>query len=199
MPTQHIEEEVLDRYAMGVLSGESIADVEEHLLICAFCQSRLLETDEFLIVFRAAATQVDAHPAPAWRRLLARGPVLWAGTATAAAALLVFLIAGQPHKTTLPAAVVLMQSLRGPEAGAHIASGRPGLLVFDLPVQTAGANYQVEIVDAIGNEIVSTGTGLRDGKLTVLLEKLARGAYWVRVYRRQAGRELIAEYGLQSE
>ena len=70
MPAPHIEENVLDRYAMGTLPGESIPKVEEHLLDCFFCQSRLVQTDEFLVYFRAAATQLDLRPVPLWQRLL---------------------------------------------------------------------------------------------------------------------------------
>ena len=62
MPTQHIEDEVLDRYAVGNLPLESIPEVEEHLLVCSQCQGRLTELDDFLIHFRKAASQIDGRP-----------------------------------------------------------------------------------------------------------------------------------------
>ena len=175
-----------------------MAAVEDHLLICRFCQNRLVETDQFLPVFRAAATQVDAHTAPEPRRVFA-SRMVWAGAVASAAALLVFLISGEPHNTKAPPAILMMQSLRGPEAGAHTAAGRPALLVFDLAIQANRADYEIEIVDAVGSEVLQTGAAVKDGRLTVLVEKLARGSYWVRLYRKQADRELIAEYGLRAE
>jgi hypothetical protein len=194
----HIPEDLLDRYSMGTIPADSVAQLEEHLLSCPLCQERLVETDEALNLFRAAATDVTAHPAGTWQRLWDRRKVFWAGAASAAAALLLFLIAGEAYKTPAPPTVLLMQSLRGPEAEAHLASGRRCLLVFDLAIEAARENYEIEVVDAVGNQILKEGADVRDGRLTALV-KVARGAYWVRVYRKQAGRDLIAEYGLRAD
>jgi hypothetical protein len=195
---EHIPEDLLDRYSMGTIPADSVAQLEEHLLSCPFCQERLVETDEALNLFRAAATDVAAHPAVTWHRLWDRRKVFWAGAVSAAAALLFFLIAGEAHKTQAPPAILLMQSLRGPASEAHLASGRPRLLVFDLAIDAAPRNYEIEIVDAVGNRILTEGADVRDGRLTALV-KVARGAYWVRVYQKQAGRELVAEYGLRAD
>ena len=91
-----------------------------------------------------------------------------------------------------------MQSFRGPEAAAHMVSGRPYRLAFDLSVQTT-VDYEVEIVDEIGNGILKIGAEVRNGRLTVPLEKLARGSYWVRVYRTRPDRQVVAEYGLRAD
>src|SRR5262245_35256885 len=63
MSTWHISEDSIDRYAIGALEGEALAEVEEHLLTCPDCQARLLEADEFVEVFRAAAVQPGVRPA----------------------------------------------------------------------------------------------------------------------------------------
>jgi hypothetical protein len=200
MPTPHIEEELLERYAMGTLPKESIPEIEEHLLSCSFCQSRLEEADEFLVHFRAAATQMGVRPAPFWNRFWTARKVLAGGAAAVAtAALLMLFISGERHDTKLPPAMVLMQSLRGPESHAQIASGRPCLLIFDVPIMLPRADYEIEIVDTAGNEILKAGPNVKETQLTLLVEKLAPGVYWVRVYRRQPVRELVAEYGLQAE
>ncbi len=175
-----------------------MAAVEEHLLICRFCQKRLVEADQFVPLFRAAAAQMDARIAPGRSRVFA-SRMAWAGAAASAAALVVLLISGEPHITKAPPAILMMQSLRGPEAGARTAAGRPALLVFDLTIQANPADYEIEIVDAVGSEILQTGAAVKDGKLAVLVEKLARGSYWVRLYRKQAERELVAEYGLRAD
>jgi hypothetical protein len=195
---QHIEENLLDQYALGTLSPESIAELEEHLLVCSFCQSRLVEADELLILFREAATLEDASTTPRWRNAFAFRTSFWSGAAAALTALLILLITGDSHRAKLPPAILLMQSLRGPEAGAKMASARPILLVFDMAVQ-ASRDYEIDIVDALGNEVLKKAAEVRDGRLAVLVEKLASGSYWVRVYCQHPSTELLAEYSLQSE
>lgn len=199
MPVQHIEENVLDRYAMGTLSGESIPMIEEHLLSCSECQSKLMEADQFLAHFRAAATQIDERAAPFWQRFAGAQRVIWAGSALAAAALALFLTIGQPHRFTPQPATVLLQSLRGPEAQAEVTGGQPGLLIFDVPIAPGHTDYQVEIVDTSGNEILKGNGQVKEERLTFRIEKLAPAAYWVRVYTRQPERGLVAEYGLRAK
>ena len=195
--TPHIEEDLLDQYAMATLPEGSVAEVEEHLLGCSFCQKRLVETDEFLTVFREAATQMDTRPARQPGRFWPSWIIAWASAAAALAALLVFLILGERQDTKLPPAMLFMQSLRGPGAAAHIVSARPYRLVFDLPVQ-ATVDYEVEIVDEVGGGILRIRAEVRNGQLTVPLEKVVRGSYWVRVYR-APDRQVVAEYGLRAD
>jgi hypothetical protein len=154
-----------------------------------------VETDEFLTVFREAATQVDARPAQQPELMAVSDNCLRA--AAAFAALLVFLISGE-RQNAKPSAMLLMQSFRGPEAAAHMVSGRPYRLAFDLSAQ-ATVDYEVEIVDEIENAILKIGAEVRNGRLTVPLEKLARGSYWVRVYRTQPDGQVVAEYGLRAD
>jgi hypothetical protein len=198
MATPHIEEEVLEQYAMGTLPGESISELEEHLLVCSFCQGRLVETDTFLTHFRAAATQIHARPASFWKTFAATQRAFWGVSAVVTAALLLFLITGEPRQAKTEPAVLLLQSLRGPESQAQMASGRPCLIIFDLPLETASADYAIEVVDVVGRPVFEERAGVKDRRLTVLVQKLRPGAYWVRVYRRPM-RELVAEYGLKAE
>jgi hypothetical protein len=90
-----------------------------------------------------------------------------------------------------------MQSLRGPDAPAQVAAGRPALLVFDI-VPTAGVNdYEARIVNPVGIEIFAAEVSSKDGRLAVLVGRLPPGSYWVRVLRRDS-REPIAEYVLRA-
>lgn len=52
---RHPDEEILESYAMGTAAGAKLAPIEEHLLVCADCQDRLADLDEFLAAMREAA------------------------------------------------------------------------------------------------------------------------------------------------
>jgi anti-sigma factor ChrR (cupin superfamily) len=53
----HISEDQMDRYAARSLAEPEAAAVEEHLVMCAFCQDRLELTDEFVAAMRAAVNE----------------------------------------------------------------------------------------------------------------------------------------------
>ena len=197
MPNEHIEETLLDQYAMGTVPRASVAQVEEHILICSLCQSRLVAIDEFLTVFRSAALPAD-EPTPSWISVFRFRRWLWSGTAAAISLLLILVATGDLRKVSLPPAIVLMQSLRGPEDGARMSASRPCLLVFDLDLPRNKADYEIEIVDAAGEQVIRKDAEVKNGRLAILVRRLAPGSYWVRVYRKQDS-ELRAEYSLQSE
>jgi hypothetical protein len=196
---QHIEENLLDQYALGTLSAESIAELEEHLLVCSICQSRLVEVDELLLLFREAAPLENTRTTSRWWNAFAFRTSLLSGTAAVLSTLLIMLITGDSHRARLSPAILLMESLRGPEAGPVMTSATPSLLVFDVAAPANPADYEIEIVDAVGNQVLKRGAEVRDGRLAVLVDRLARGSYWVRVYRQQPARELFAEYSLRAE
>ncbi len=70
---RHIPEDMLDGFVMEMLSDEDCARWEEHLLICARCQDRVTETDEYVSVMKSAAATFRTH------RVLSK-PVLTAAT-----------------------------------------------------------------------------------------------------------------------
>jgi hypothetical protein len=55
----HMDEEILELYALGRLNEEEVVPVEEHLLICHTCQDRLADTDEYIRTVRAAAPKLE--------------------------------------------------------------------------------------------------------------------------------------------
>ena len=63
---QHISEEVLEEYALGMQSNQDCKPLEEHLLICSACQDLLAATDEYIRVAKAAAalTRRPTNPLP---------------------------------------------------------------------------------------------------------------------------------------
>jgi hypothetical protein len=50
----HVPEDVLEKYAMGMLPDQACDPVEEHLLLCLACQSRLEAVDEYIQVIKTA-------------------------------------------------------------------------------------------------------------------------------------------------
>jgi hypothetical protein len=58
----HVSDDVLETYAMGKLSDEDCAPLEEHLLICCVCQRRLAQRDEYIRVVKAAASSLRPSP-----------------------------------------------------------------------------------------------------------------------------------------
>lgn len=202
MPELHIDDELLDQYALGILSQERLAGVEEHLLICGACQSRLDASDEFAMLFRETAVQPDVRSQPGWRvfwnhRMFGnRGPASWTVAAAAAFSILL-LVAGPFRKPPTAQSTVFMQSLRSTDAPAQVTAGRPALLVFDIPA-AGGNDYEARFVNPVGIEILAAKVSSKDGRLVVLVDRLPAGSYWVRVFRTD-NREPIAEYGLRAK
>jgi hypothetical protein len=50
----HIPEEVLDEFALDMLTDMHCAGWEEHLLLCELCQDRLDEADEYIRAMKSA-------------------------------------------------------------------------------------------------------------------------------------------------
>ncbi len=194
---QHIDDDLMDRYALGSVPEDLLARVEEHLLTCKLCQSRLIETDEFIQLFRAAATQLDARPVPLTRRLLTIPVLRWAGAA-AAAALVLFSISVASHRSAPAAATVIMRSLRGPESPAVAPARQPVVLVFDVTPTAPAENYEARIVDLTGRQLLAMPMELKDGHLSIRIDNLHSGSYWVRICL-AADRNILAEYGLRAE
>ena len=58
----HIEENTLERYALGQATGADLAATEEHLLVCERCRRRLAELEEFIAAFRGAVHGLASRP-----------------------------------------------------------------------------------------------------------------------------------------
>jgi hypothetical protein len=63
-------DELLERYALGMLPASVCEALEEHLLICSDCQDSLMVTDEYLAPMKLAAASVRAEQP-------GRGDVRW--------------------------------------------------------------------------------------------------------------------------
>ena len=57
----HFPDDVLEKYAMGSLSNLDCGPLEEHLPLCEDCRTRLMKVDEYILVVRAALTELEIH------------------------------------------------------------------------------------------------------------------------------------------
>jgi len=58
----HFPDEILERYAMGKTPSLDCGPLEEHLLLCESCRTRLKKIEEFILVVRAALVELEVHP-----------------------------------------------------------------------------------------------------------------------------------------
>lgn len=188
----HPDESVLEEYVFGRLSGPKTDVLQDHLLICERCQVALTQTEDYIRLFKFAASNSIAVPR------------FWAGQGSAlvsagvlAAACLAFLV--WPTPNAIPVSVSLA-SFRG---GAVIsenqaAAGHPldlSISAIDVPL---AAQYSLEMVTSSGESIWRGPASSGNGRLSAHVSKSLRaGQYWVRLYARPS--ELLAEYGLQVE
>ena len=63
----HISEDILENYALGKLSNDASAPVEEHLLVCPTCQDALQEADDYIGVIKAAVSSLEWDAGPGAR------------------------------------------------------------------------------------------------------------------------------------
>jgi len=201
----HPSEEVLEEYALGRLTGPELEQLEEHLLVCAQCQDRLAETDEFIVIMKQAAGRLQQESpvgiarGPERKRFgrfnLLRKPV-WAGALAAAALAVVVWMPRQPRAAY--DAEVNLQAMRGVEAVAPaVPAGKPFLLRADVTGLPPASEFKLEVADSGGAVVWRATVSPKDALIsTVVARKLGAGRYWVRLYD-PAG-ALVREYGLES-
>lgn len=193
MPSGHLDGEQLERYSMGTTPEPELAQMEEHLLICADCQDALARTDMYVRAMRAAAARAQAEerrPLRAFFPQAAWSGALVAVSVAALAGVLWFRPGG-----AVPVQVML-QSNRGTDASlfAPAPAGRPLALSLDPVDAPVAAGYRVEIVDENGRRVWQGATKASAGRFTVDGPRLGRGSYYARLYAPSG--ELLREYGL---
>jgi hypothetical protein len=194
----HIEDNRLEQYAMGALPEQPRAAVDEHLLACADCQSRLVQIDLFLAAFRPAILQMQTQPAVARKEFRLFPRLVWPASVAAMAACLLLVTVGPGAHPVAPA-IVQMQALRGPGRVARLTAGQSALLVFDVAGEASPAKYEIEVVDRSGKAVYTAATEAIGDTLSFPVRKLYPGSYWVRVYRDRPEKELLEEYALRVE
>ena len=180
----HLTEDALEVYSLGRLSSEEdIAVVEEHILVCGYCQTRLEKMDGFVEAAVAGAKAVAANPEPnKFRNYL---PIAIA----ASAALMVF-VPGLLEQSTEPASIdlVAVRNETRPVAPAHKSLN----LKPDLTGLSA-ASYDWELSGVDGQLKSSGKLDLSSGRLSV--SGLEAGQYWLRL-KSGGQQEILREFSL---
>jgi hypothetical protein len=204
----HPTEELLEEYSFGRICEPALAPLEEHLLACPVCQSRLPAIDEYAAMMKAgiAAFERERRASPPHSRRFAFSGIPGIRMVFAAACMVVFVSATiawrmQPPSTVASqAATVKLTALRGGEAdGATRAPvGRPLDLVIDRTDLPTSLAYRLEVVSSSGRQIWSGAAQIADQNISAHVPNPLRpGMYWVRLY--SSGDQLRREFGLHIE
>lgn len=207
----HLTEDAIEQYSMAKLEGAELEEVEEHLLLCAECQDRVAEADQFIHAFRAASARMAEERAqeakvvtPAkdrWGRLRAAfsgwRPAYAMGGALAAALLVVW-FAPRGVQVPAPESAIELQAIRGSGTAVMTAPADSRLnLTLDLMGLPEGDPLRVAIAEEAGADQWTATLKRPEGeKLNVRTEKpFEPGLYWVRIYA--PDNTLLREYGLE--
>jgi hypothetical protein len=188
----HQTDERLELYALGRLPEPWVAEVEEHLLVCATCQERVDDLEAYAFAMQQAISTEPAEPSrwfnwfqQSWLKM----PVLACAGGLAAVLLGGTLyLQSTPHLA--PVASLQLTAIRGamPSVGP---SRETDITLADAP---SGAALRAEVVDATGSTVWSGALEPRTRRIA-LTRRFAPGSYFVRLF--DDGGKLLHEYGFQ--
>jgi hypothetical protein len=205
----HPAEEVLEEYGFGRVREPALTELEVHLLVCASCQARLQELDEFAALMKAAGANFlrDSQPSrrtSAWFRV-PRSPaarlVLVAGMVFAAIGAGI----AWRWRSVPAAATVQLAALRGGVAGdgdgasgslSPGPAGRPLDLAVNAASLPSAAGYRLELVDQSGRTLWTGHAKIVGAQLSAHVPSGPRpGIYWIRLYTNN--NELLRKFGMR--
>lgn len=178
----HLSEDALEAYSLNRISSEDdLAAVEEHLLVCPHCETRLTKLDQFHEAAKTAASKVQAEPeAPRNRGRI--GWVIAAGLAG------IFFLPPALRQLQPPTEIEL-HAVRN-ETTAEAPGGRPLRLKLDLAGLPADA-YVWEMVSPEGVVIASGKAGAEP----IAVRPLELGRYFIRI-KKANGADAVREFSL---
>ena len=193
---KEIEDHIFSRLPTGCREG-----VEEHLLYCDSCLSRVEEEEQFVTEFRAVAQPMEAEcrPKPAvagWFNWLPLPVPAWAGAAVLSLALILLI---PRSKTPDSYQEIALSVFRGPAAvqTASATAGQPVRFSIDLTELPKLPRYHLQLVNSLnqvlaGEDIPASGAQLSWAPDT----KLQPGTYWIRLQEANGEGTLLREFGL---
>lgn len=199
---QEVEDFLFDR-----LSGVTREVVEEHLLACQDCLSKVEKEEEYVQTVRAAARTLeseelerafDAPHAPQAPERKAPGwdwP-RWGLALGGAAVLIAAFVQFRPAPLMTEAEIALRVERSAGELGAVAAAGQPLRLTPDLAGLPAATELEWAVVDASGRTAGTARFAAASGAPGIKLPGgLKAGMYWVRIQR--PGGVLLREFALR--
>jgi len=203
----HQTDERLELYALGRLPEPWVAEVEEHLLVCAACQERVDDLEAYALAMRQAIyTEPAKSPlrlswfeqswfGQSWfeqswfQRSWLKIPVLaWAGGLASILFAVALYLQLVPHLA--PFASLQLTAMRGAMPAVGL-SRETDITLADAP---SGAALRSEVVDATGNTVWSGVLDPRTHRIA-LTRQLDPGNYFVRLFDDDS--KLLHEYGFQ--
>jgi hypothetical protein len=197
----HPDEETLEQYVLGQLDEPSLAEIEEHLLLCARCRERLEAAEEYVSILRQAVKDVEVPSQNAsWiSSIFDSFRMNWIRTAGPALALACALLIGITLWRPWPAAgptswtTVHLEALRSSDPAGTVPSGS----AIHFRLDTAGlppGQVRAQVTDADRRVVCQNNVAIGNGPaLLDCSNAFAAGTYWVRL---RACEQLIREYGL---
>lgn len=190
----HESDDQLELYALDRLPDVAVARVEEHLMACTTCRTRVEEVGMFALTMRQALRTMPAlklHRRAGWFEGW-RLRFTFSGAFAFAVLLAFFAIRNGREAGLPPVASITLTAMRGATATT------PRAKQFDLVLaDSASRDKQLaEVVDATG-KLVWSGPVEAEGADTHLriASALPLGAYFVRL--KQPTGTLIREYGFE--
>ena len=174
---------------MEKLEGSALETFEEHLLICAHCQDRVMDTDSFVRGMKAALAhgavettqkEVTRKEPWSWARFFQIPVPVWATGAVAVAGISGVFLTYNFTAQIPPLALALTATRSGTMTVAKVA----GPLDLDLDARdlAPSGKYHVQIVNGDGTEVWSSGSEAHNGHVHALVnERLSPGQYYVRI------------------
>ena len=192
----HGTDEQLELYALHRLPDAETTVLEEHLLLCAPCQERLTEVENFALGMREA---LISEPVPAEKPVRAdwfawlRRPAFGMAVALAAVILMIFTFTRIGNPRLAPVATIQLSAMRGQMKTVQPARETD----IDLTdVSSTQGSVHVDLVDGSGRKVWG-GVGVPAGgnQQLKIQQRLDAGDYYIRLYGPDGN--LQHEYGFR--
>lgn len=196
----HPEEDYLERYVMKTCSEPEMEAIEEHLLVCEQCQTRLHCAEEWVALMKSAL------PLGPKRSRVPRWPfkfdyVLTRPFALAGCAAIVVLLCAAPfvmRESPQEDQLVALSATRGAEEqGAALAKSGNHLILAPDVTGLVGP-LVLEVVDSSGTVVFTRALATADPRVR-LEHRLKPGQYWVRINSAEADSPNLRESSLRVE